>query len=124
MISPDSLGFRTTDEVQFDGEWRGQERALAALELGLDVRHAGYNIYVCGLAGTNREEVLAGLLRRFTANQPVPASMKSFARFSKSAPILVLRPTPRRRGRVSSRKWRASRRKNTFLHLRRRLWRA
>lgn len=71
-VSAATLGFATTDDVQSDGDWIGQERAIAALELGLRVRHAGFNIYVCGLTGTNREEVLAQLLRRFTADQPVP----------------------------------------------------
>jgi lon-related putative ATP-dependent protease len=69
---PGCLDFATTDEVQVQGDWIGQERALAALELGLNVRHAGFNIYVCGLEGTHRDQVLADLLRRFTGNLPTP----------------------------------------------------
>jgi ATP-dependent Lon protease len=71
-VPPEQLGFTTTEEVPVGGDWFGQERALAALELGLRVRHAGYNIYVCGLAGTRREQILADLLRRFTGEQPTP----------------------------------------------------
>ena len=71
-VKPADLGFATTDEVQGDGGWFGQERALAALEMGLRVRHAGFNIYVCGLSGAHREQHVAELLRRFTANQPPP----------------------------------------------------
>lgn len=66
------LRFASTDEVAVEGDWVGQERALAALELGLRVRHAGYNIYVSGLTGTHREEELAELLHRFTVDQPTP----------------------------------------------------
>ncbi len=66
------LDFTTTDEVREDGDWFGQERALAALELGLRVRHAGFNIYVCGLGGPQREQHIAELLRRFTAGRPPP----------------------------------------------------
>jgi ATP-dependent Lon protease len=65
-------GFSTTAEVTPDGDWAGQERALAALELGLRVRHAGYNIYVSGLTGAHRAEDLAELLRRFTVGQATP----------------------------------------------------
>lgn len=64
-------GFTTTADVPPAADWVGQERALAALELGIRVRHAGYNIYVIGLTGTHRGEELAELLRRFTAGQPV-----------------------------------------------------
>jgi ATP-dependent Lon protease len=66
------LAFNTTPEMEADGEWFGQERALAALELGLRVPHAGYNIYVSGLAGTHRESELATLLRRFAAGRETP----------------------------------------------------
>jgi lon-related putative ATP-dependent protease len=71
-VPADCLGFATTEDIRPDGEWIGQERALAALELGLRVRHAGFNVYVCGLGGTHRDRVLADLLRRFTADQPTP----------------------------------------------------
>ena len=71
-LSAESLGFVTTEEIQVGADWFGQERALASLEMGLRVRHAGYNIYVCGLTGTHRDQELAGLLRRFTADQPTP----------------------------------------------------
>ncbi len=71
-VNAESLGFETTAEVMIDGDWFGQERALAALEMGLRVRHAGFNIYVCGLSGTHRQQELAGLLRRFTAGRPTP----------------------------------------------------
>jgi ATP-dependent Lon protease len=65
-------GFTTTADVAPNGDWAGQERALAALELGMRVRHAGYNVYVSGLAGTHRAEELAKLLERFTVGQPTP----------------------------------------------------
>jgi lon-related putative ATP-dependent protease len=71
-VPAECLGFATTDDIHQDGDWVGQERALASLELGLRVRHPGFNIYVCGLEGTHRDRVLADLLRRFTADQPTP----------------------------------------------------
>lgn len=71
-VGAEDLGFASTDDIRDDGDWFGQERALAALEVGLRVRHAGFNIYVCGLTGTHRDEALAALLRRFTADLPTP----------------------------------------------------
>lgn len=71
-VPPESLTFATTAEVPFDGAWYGQGRAMAALELGLRVPHRGYNIYVCGLTGTQRETQLADLLRQLTTDQPIP----------------------------------------------------
>lgn len=65
-------GFHSTDEIEVDGDWFGQERAMAAIELGLAVRHPGYNIYVCGLAGTHRERRIAELLEDLTETSPRP----------------------------------------------------
>ncbi len=66
------LAFTTTAEVAVTADWVGQERALAALELGLRVPHAGFNLYVCGLGGTHREQTLAKLLSDLTRNLPRP----------------------------------------------------
>lgn len=71
-VPPAELGFATTADIGAAPDWVGQERALAALELGLGVNHAGYNIYVCGLGGTQREQTLAGLLSELTRNVPRP----------------------------------------------------
>jgi ATP-dependent Lon protease len=67
-----ALAFKTTADVAISPDWVGQERALAALELGLGVQHAGFNIYVCGLAGTHRELTLAKLLTNLTRDLPRP----------------------------------------------------
>jgi len=66
------LAFSSTAEIRDEPDASTQERALAALEMGLRVRHPGYNIYVCGLSGTHRERDLAETLSRFTAHLPAP----------------------------------------------------
>ncbi len=71
-VPPGELDFRTTEDVAVAADWIGQERALAALELGLRVPHAGYNIYICGLGGTHREQTLAKLLAELTKAMPRP----------------------------------------------------
>jgi predicted ATP-dependent protease len=66
------LAFKTTADVDIIADWAGQERALGALEIGLRVPHAGFNIYVCGLGGTHREQTVAKLLSDLTRNLPRP----------------------------------------------------
>ena len=50
--------FTSTRELARAKEFAGQERALAALELGLGVAAAGYNIFVSGLTGSEKLENL------------------------------------------------------------------
>lgn len=47
-----------------DDETVGQERALAALELGFAVPSAGYNVFVTGLPGSGRTYTIQKLLER------------------------------------------------------------
>ncbi|MBI3783894.1 MAG: AAA family ATPase [Deltaproteobacteria bacterium] len=71
-VPPGDLGFDTTADIKLGNEWFGQERALAALEIGLNVPDAGFNIYVCGLGGTQREQTLAALLSELSLKAPRP----------------------------------------------------
>jgi ATP-dependent Lon protease len=50
--------FSSTQELTGTKEFVGQERALAALELGLGVAGSGYNIFVSGLTGAEKLETL------------------------------------------------------------------
>ena len=51
---PDSLPFASTDDVAPEAGLIGQERARKALLLGMEINHAGYNVYVSGDAGTGK----------------------------------------------------------------------
>jgi ATP-dependent Lon protease len=57
--------FISTAELSEGKEFVGQERALAALELGLGVGNSSYNIFVSGLTGTDKLETL----RRWIADR-------------------------------------------------------
>ncbi|MGQ9678462.1 MAG: Lon protease family protein [bacterium] len=61
---PEALGFKTTDEVKITHEIVGQERAIGALQLGLEITAAGYNIFVTGLPGTGRATTVQKLLEK------------------------------------------------------------
>ncbi len=55
---PDSFSFENTEEVSSLEEIMGQERALRALEMGLETEHPGYNLFVSGFAGSGRAEAV------------------------------------------------------------------
>ncbi|MCR4424099.1 MAG: ATP-binding protein [candidate division WOR-3 bacterium] len=61
---PDGLGFKTTDEIKTSREIVGQERAIGALQLGLEIETAGYNIFVTGPPGTGRATTVQKLLEK------------------------------------------------------------
>ena len=64
--------FTSTRELSRATEFVGQERALAALELGLGVGGNGYNIFVSGLAGAEKLETLRRWVAERAASSPTP----------------------------------------------------
>lgn len=60
--NPQSLGFETTDDVPCCSDIIGQDRALGAIRLGLEIQSPGYNIYVSGLTGTGKTTTIKQLL--------------------------------------------------------------
>ncbi len=51
---PSRIPFETTSEAEPVTDLVGQERAFRALKMGVELSAPGYNIFVCGLAGTSR----------------------------------------------------------------------
>jgi len=65
--------FRTTEELGPPGhDFVGQERARAALELGIGITGSGFNILVSGLTGTDKLEALRGWVAQRAAQAPTP----------------------------------------------------
>ncbi|HTN72687.1 MAG TPA: ATP-binding protein, partial [Methylomirabilota bacterium] len=64
--------FSSTRELLSAKEFVGQERALAALELGLGVSGSGYNIFVSGLTGAEKLEILRNWVTQRAGNAPTP----------------------------------------------------
>lgn len=60
---PDSLGFETTDDFTCKPHIIGQDRALGAIRLGLELKSTGYNVYVSGLTGTGKTTAIRRMLR-------------------------------------------------------------
>jgi len=51
---PRSIPFETTAELEPNHGDMGQDRALRALRMGVELTAPGYNLFVCGLSGTSR----------------------------------------------------------------------
>ena len=71
-IDPKSFGFRSTAELEPLSEIVGQPRALRAFDLGTGIRHPNYHIYVAGLVGTGRAELISHALRQRISDHSVP----------------------------------------------------
>ncbi|MFQ6617728.1 MAG: Lon protease family protein [Fidelibacterota bacterium] len=65
--------FTTTKEVEQLDSVIGQERAVRAIDFGLNVKSPGYNIYVSGLSGTGKTTIVKRLLEKISADMEVPA---------------------------------------------------
>jgi predicted ATP-dependent protease len=56
------IPFETTAQAELREGFIGQERALRALKMGAELSAPGYNIFVCGLAGTSRGGTIARMI--------------------------------------------------------------
>ncbi|RLD07722.1 MAG: ATP-dependent protease [Chloroflexota bacterium] len=82
--SPESLNFKTTDEIQSLEKVIGQPRAFKALELGSDVTGKGFNIFVMGAPDSGRTTLSQQYLERKAASQPTPDDWCYVANFKDS----------------------------------------
>jgi lon-related putative ATP-dependent protease len=72
-LDPATLPFRSTEEVTPLEGTIGQPRALDAIEFGLEVGAAGYNLFVAGAPGSGRTATILDYLERAARTRPAPA---------------------------------------------------
>ena len=68
-----SLGFELTSELSDEWSALGQERALEAIELGIQIKRPGFNIFVVGPAGSGRRLLAEHVVAQHARNEPVPS---------------------------------------------------
>ncbi|MEN6641442.1 MAG: ATP-binding protein [Armatimonadia bacterium] len=66
------LKFKDTSELEGTRGPIGQERAMAALEFGADIKSEGYNVFITGPSGTGRNSTTRTSLERRAKGQPAP----------------------------------------------------
>src|SRR5260370_34207364 len=59
---PSGLPFETTAQAELREGFSGHERALRAVKMGAELSAPGYNVFVCGLAGTSRGGTIARMV--------------------------------------------------------------
>jgi len=64
---PAMFRFESTQELPLLGEFIGQERATKAVEFGLNMSKAGYNIYVAGVTGTGKASMVKAYIEKLIA---------------------------------------------------------
>src|SRR6202790_535277 len=67
------IPFETTAQAELREGFIGQERALRALKMGVELSAPGYNVFVCGLAGTSRGGTIARMIEEL--HPPTKPSM-------------------------------------------------
>jgi ATP-dependent Lon protease len=60
---PASISFETTADAPLAEGVIGQDRAIRAIQMGLEVGAPGYNIFVCGLSGSSRGGLISRMIR-------------------------------------------------------------
>lgn len=74
ICDPESLGFRTTEEIEPLSGALGQEEAMRALAFGVSVASKGYNIFALGNAGSGRRTFIRKALETRAEKEPTPAA--------------------------------------------------
>ena len=70
---PAALPFTTTADVEPAAGDMGQDRALRALRMGVELKASGYNLFVCGLSGTSRGGMIVRMVEEMRLEgEPAP----------------------------------------------------
>src|SRR6202041_2154647 len=70
---PATIPFETTAEVPPSSGDPGQDRALRALRMGVELTAPGYNLFVCGLSGTSRGGMIVRMIEGLhPQSEPAP----------------------------------------------------
>lgn len=91
---PASIPFETTADVPPSTGDPGQERALRALRMGVDLTAPGYNLFVCGLSGTSRGGMIVRMIEEMHP-QSEPAPDRAYVNNFKNADRPRLLTLPR-----------------------------
>ena len=67
---PNNFEFESTEDLSPIEGIIGQERALKAIRLGVDLRSPGYNIYIAGLSGSGKATTVKLMLEKISSDCP------------------------------------------------------
>jgi lon-related putative ATP-dependent protease len=91
--APEALPFETTATCLPCVEIIGQERALKAIQTGLDIKSLGYNIFITGMVGTGRTTTIKQLLEKLEKGEATPDDILYVNNFrNPDEPTLLILP--------------------------------
>jgi lon-related putative ATP-dependent protease len=99
---PESLGFRTTDEVPDSSAAVGQERLTAALHFGMGMQGSGYHIFAMGPRSTDKRELVEDFLVQASRQKVVPPDLCHVHNFDDPYRPCLLALPPGRGGALAS----------------------
>jgi lon-related putative ATP-dependent protease len=73
ICDPKIFKFKNTSEIKSLDEVIGQQRAVQAIEFGLNMKDSGYNIFVTGIGGTGKSTIVRDLVTKYAKTLPTPA---------------------------------------------------
>ena len=92
--SPSLFRFKSTAELQPLRGIIGQDRAVEALSLGLDMDNQGYNIYLAGPFGTGKSSLAREMLEERASARPAPPDWCYVYNFREADAPVALRLPP------------------------------
>ena len=69
---PKSFDFNTTAELEERLSALGQDRALSAVEIGINIKSKGYNLFCLGPEGTGKTSLVKRVLKQEAVTRPTP----------------------------------------------------
>jgi lon-related putative ATP-dependent protease len=87
----EDIPFTTSNECEACTGIIGQNRALKAIQTGLDIKSLGYNIFITGMVGTGRTTTIKQLLERLDKDdEKIPGDMVYVHNFKNpDEPVLI-----------------------------------
>ncbi len=72
VCDPAQFDFETTRELDDLSQIIGQERAVGAVQFGMGIQRAGYNLFALGPSGTGKRTTISQFLHRKASGEPIP----------------------------------------------------
>lgn len=92
-VAPESLSFKTTDELDTFEDIIGQTRGVEAFKFGMGMNAKGYNIFVTGESNIGKMALVKRLLKRTTHRQEIPDDLAYVNNFKAQEEPVLLRFT-------------------------------
>ena len=91
---PERFAFETTRELEEPEGMLGQPRAATAIEFGIGIERAGFNIFAFGPSGVGKHEAIERYLERRAASEEVPPDICYVNNFDEPQKPRLLRLPP------------------------------